>query len=150
MTTRMYEAKTVLFARLGALTGPGGALEGVQVGYAAPGNFEMRCVYGGGTRFTHEDAVAERLVLTDEVALLSLYVRVMHSPPTEVWETDAAAAAIGNDIAAALTGNPKLADGLIFAGMPQGQGDYQQTDTETISILAYQVRVEASLTYGAP
>jgi hypothetical protein len=146
----MYEAKTVLFARLGALTAVGQPLEGVQVGYAAPGNFEQRCVYGGGTRFAQQDAVAESLVLLDEVALLSVYVRVLYSPPVEVWESDAEAARIGAAICTALAANPSLGAGLKFVGMPQGQGDYSSTDEETVSILAYQVRVESQLTYGAP
>ncbi len=146
----MYEAKTVLFARLGALTGVGQPLEGIQVGYAAPPEFEQRCVYGGGTRFQQDDAVAESLVLTDEVVLVSLYVRVVHSPPTQVWETDADAAEIGAAIGSALAASPVLGDGLRFVGMPQGQGDYAQTDDETTSILSYQARVEAQLRYGAP
>lgn len=147
MSTRVYAAKAALFARLDAQTGVGLPLEGVDVAYAWRGDLRLRSVYGGGVRFSHTDAVAESLVLMDETALISLYVKVIARPPVPVQETDAEAAALGAEIAALLAADPNLGPGLVWRGMPQGQGDYQLTDDETTSILAYQARVDATLTY---
>lgn len=150
MTTRVYEAKAALFARVAALAAAGQPLDGVQVAYAAPRSQDLQreCVYGGGTRFTHNDAVAERGVLVDEVALVSLYIRVASAAAGAVAATDARVAAIFATLAAALTATPLLPGDLRIAAITQGQGDYDQTVDETLSILGVQVRIESTLTYG--
>lgn len=149
MTTRAYAAKKALFARWAALAVAGGPLEGIDVDYAWSGNAGARCVYGGGVRFTHEDAVAERGVLIAEVALVSVYIRVKAGPPAPpVQDTDDAAAAIFALIAADLHAQPELGGQMSFAAITQGQGDYDQPPDESVSILALQVRIETDLTYG--
>lgn len=150
MTTRVYEAKAALFDRIALLAADGQPLEGVQVSYAAPRKQDLQreCVYGGGTRFTHADAVAERGVLVAEVALVSLYIRVAAAAAGAVASTDARAAAIFAVLAGALAASPLLPGDMRIAAITQGQGDYDQTVDETLSILGVQVRIESDLTYG--
>lgn len=148
MTTNVYAAKGALIDRLQPLTGVGQDLAGVQIEYAAPGQFAEECVYGGGVRFQHEDATAERAVLMVETALISIYIRVTRKLPATVRETDARAREIFAAIAGHLVAQPALAGGMSFAAITQGQGDYNQTDDEVWSILAVQVSIESDLTYG--
>ena len=151
MTTRVYEGKKALFDRLAVLTATGQPLDGIQVAYAFPGDPQLECVYGGGVRFSHEDAVAERGVLVTEVALVSVYIRVARKPAVPVEETDTRAAEIFAQLAVQLTGNPYLAGQLMFAGITQGQGDYEvlPDGSQSTSILGVQARIETDLTYGA-
>ena len=150
MTTRVYEAKKAMFDRLTGLAGEGQPLDGIQVAYAFPGDPQLECVYGGGVRFSHEDAVAERGVLMAEVALVSVYIRVASKPATLVEETDARAAEIFAQLAVQLTGDPFLAGQMMFGGITQGQGDYEvlPDGSQSTSILAVQARIETDLTYG--
>lgn len=152
MTTRVFEAKAALFSRLTALAGAGQPLDGIQVAYAFPGfgALERECVYGGGVRFSHEDAVAERGVLVTEVSRVVVYIRVTAAPSLPVEETDAQAAAIFAQLAMQLHLNPGLAGNMSFAGIEQGQGDYEilPDGSQSFSILGVQVLVETDLTYG--
>jgi hypothetical protein len=150
MTTYAYTAKAALFDRLEALAATGQPLDGIQVGYAYPGTPGGECIYGGGVRFEQRDAVAEAPgIMVAEETLVTVYIRVMQSPPVDVRDTDVRAAAIGTTIGSLLRTEPTLAGGNILLGIARGQGDYTQTDDETISILAYQVRVVTNLTYGS-
>ncbi|MET8908385.1 hypothetical protein [Micromonospora sp. NPDC004551] len=153
MTTLVYQAKGALITRLTALAQPAQPLAGIQVAYAFPGFAGLRldCVYGGGVRFSHEDAVAERGVLISEMSLVSLYIRVTRKPSVPVEETDARAAVIFGQIAGQLVAQPHLAGPMSFAGIAQGQGDYEilPDNSQSASILAVQVRVETDLSYGA-
>lgn len=148
MTTNVYAAKTALFARLAQLAAVGQPLAGIQVAYAFPAEAALELIYGGGVRFTHDDAVAERGVLVNEVALLSVYIRVVRKEPGVVEATDARAAEIFAQLAAQLHANPQLTGSMSFVDITQGQGDYDQSADETLSVLALQVRVETDVDYG--
>ena len=146
--TNVYAAKKALFDGLTALAAPGLPLEGIQVAYAFPGNVELECVYGGGVRFTHDDATAERWVVTDEAALISVYIRVNRKEPLAVAAADDRCAQIFARIVDVLRVYPSLGGGMTVTGVTQGQGDYDQPQDETVSILSVQVRVESTITYG--
>lgn len=147
MTTNAYAAKKALFDRITQLAATGQPLDGITVAYAWPNRPGVECIYGGGVRFEQRDAVAEAPgVMVSEEALVSIYIRVMASPPEDVSITDARAEAIGNEVTALLRTEPQLAGGLLL-GIARGQGDYTQTDDETISILSYQVRVTSNFAY---
>lgn len=150
MTTTVYDTKRALFSRLSAYTAPGQLLAGVQVAYAWPGSkVGLECVYGGGVRFEHLDAVAEHPgVLVTEIATISLYVRVVARPPGPVADTDTRAAVIGAGIAQILRTHPDLEGGSTWLGITGGQGDYSQTDDETVSVVAYQLRTARNISYG--
>lgn len=125
-----------------------GLLRGLEVHYAFPGEVGPRSVYGGGTRFEQEDAVAEPGVLRNEVVILSLYVRVVLRPAGDVKETDLVANDIGNLIGKVFHADPQLAGPFTWLGISSGQTDYSQTTDETISIHAYQVRIGTRLVWG--
>jgi hypothetical protein len=150
VTTYSYAAKAALMDRLIAYAQPAQPLAGLQVEYAYPGGgIDLECLYGGGVRFEQRDAVAEAPgILVVEETLVSLYIRVAVRPPGEVRDTDTRAAAIGAQLGSLLRAEPRLAGGNSVVGIARGQGDYQQTDDETISILSYQVRVSTNLSYG--
>lgn len=150
MTTYAYTAKAAIIDRLQARTAIGQPLEGLQVTYAYPGgDIDLECVYGGGIRFEQRDAVAEAPgVLVAEEVSVTLYIRVVSRPPGPVEDTDTRAAEIGTQIATLLRTEPHLAGGNAVIGIARGQGDYQQTDDETMSVLAYQIRVNTHLSYG--
>lgn len=148
MSTNAYAAKKALFDRLAAKAEAGQPLEGIQVAYAFPGNVDAECVYGGGVRFDHVDAVAEAPgVMVAETALVSVYVRIL-ARQGDVVDTDARAAEVLATLGALLRAEPKLAGWQTWLGMASGQGDYQRTDDEAISILAVQVRIGSHLAYG--
>lgn len=150
MTTSAYDTKRSLFNKITEYTAAGQPLEGVQVAYAWPGNdVGLECIYGGGVRFEHTDAVAEHPgVLVQEIAFLSLYIRVVHRPTGPVEDADARAAEIGAWLAVILRANPGLAGGGTWLGMASGYGDYSRTPDETVSVLSYQVRTARTLSYG--
>jgi len=149
VTTYAYSAKTALFDRLQQLSATGQPLDGITVAYAYPGIPGNECIYGGGVRFEQRDAVAEAPgIMVSEECLVTVYIRVMTAPPVDVSETDARAAEIGAEIGALLRTEPQLAGGNALLGIARGQGDYTQTDDETISILAYQIRVLTNLAYA--
>lgn len=150
MTTLAYTAKAALFDRLIARTLPAQPLEGLQVSYAYPGsNIDLECIYGGGVRFEQRDAVAEAPgVLIAEETLVTLYIRVVSRPPGPVEDTDTRAAEIGAQVGVLLRTEPHLAGGNAVVGLARGQGDYHQTDDETMTILTYQVRIQNHLSYG--
>lgn len=150
MATNVFAAKQLLFDRLAVLAGQGGPLAGLQVAYSIPraADLQAQCVYGGGVRFTHDDATAERLVLLDEVALVSVYICIVGDASVTVADTDARAAEVFAQLAAQLTTWPDLGQGLSFAGVTQGQGDYDLAPGETKSVLGVQVRIESTVTYG--
>lgn len=150
--TNVYAAKAALFARLGVLAGPAQPLQGVQVAYErpAPDAVDAECVYGGGVRFTHEDAVAERPApIVNEVALASWYIRVHRPQAGLVATTDARAAEILAAVTANLYAQPQLLPGqLSFTGLTLGRGEYDQAPGESLTVLAVQVRVESDLSYA--
>lgn len=150
MSTRAYTAKAALFDYLDANNGPAQALDGIQVSYAFPGVPDLECIYGGGIRFEQRDAVAETVgVLVAEEALVSVYIRVTLNPPGNVRDSDERAVEIGGILAALIKANPTLGGSHSVVNIARGQGDYTQTDDETISILAYQIRVVSNLSYGS-
>lgn len=151
MTTYAFTAKAALFDRIEQLSQTGQPLEGIQVAYAFPGQPGTECIYGGGVRFEQRDAVAEAPgVMVAEETLVSVYIRVTHTPPVDVIVTDTRCAEIGAALGLMLRQQPQLAGGNAVLGIARGQGDYTQTDDETISILGYQVRCSTHLSYGSP
>lgn len=148
MTTQAFAAKRAVFTLLASATGPGGSLEGLQVAYAYPGTTESECIYGGGVRFDQRDAVAEAPgVMVSEEALVSVYIRVTQTPVGDVADTDQRCEEIGASIGGLLRSNPNLGSAYTLVGIARGQGDYTQTDDETISILGYQIRVITNFAY---
>jgi hypothetical protein len=151
LTTYAFTAKGALFDALTAYTAPAQPLDGIQVEYAYPGSIATECIYGGGVRFEHRDVVAEAPgVMIAEESLVSIYIRVVQTPVGDVRDTDNRALEIGQAIAQLLRSQPTLAGGNAVMGIARGQGDYTQTDDETISILAYQIRVVTTFSYGSP
>jgi hypothetical protein len=72
-------------------------------------------------------------------------------PAGDVRTTDTRASAIGAQLGALLRAEPRLAGGNVVLGIASGAGDYSQTDDETVSILAYQVRMTTNFAYaGGP
>lgn len=148
-TTNATTAKTALVALWQAQTGSGGLLDGVQVSYAAPGEMGALCLYGGGWRMVQDDAVAETPgVLVQEELSLSWYIRATSRPRCDVSETDATCNGVATALGVVMKANPKLAGGLSLLGIAAGQGDYFNTDDETVSIFALQVRVRSMFGWG--
>jgi hypothetical protein len=151
MTTSVYAAKTALFDRLTAYAQPAQPLAGLQVAYGFPNAPDLECLYGGGVRFEQRDAVAEAPgIMVTEEASIGVYIRVAIRPAGDVRTTDTRAAAIGAQLGVLLRAEPRLAGGNTIIGIASGAGDYSQTDDETVSILAYQVRVTTNFAYGGP
>lgn len=151
MTTEAFAAKRAVFTALAAYTATGQPLEDVQVSYAWPGTATNLCIYGGGVRFEQRDAVAEAPgVMVSEETLVSVYIRAIESPPGDVADTDQQVETVGAVIGTLLRTNPTLGGAHAVVGIARGQGDYTQTDDETISILTYQIRVITTFSYGGP
>jgi hypothetical protein len=141
-------AKLALLDRLKA-EADGGLLAGVEVHYAYHGNVGPKSLYGGGWRMTAEQDVAEQAgILVRELVTVSLYVRIVARPPTDVEETDVEADRIAGIISRIFRHDPQLAGPLAFLGIAGGQGDYSRLDDETVSVHAYQVQVGSHLSYG--
>jgi hypothetical protein len=155
-TSDPYAAKRALFALFTANTGPAQVLDGVQVAYAYPRAVEMRCVYGGGVRFDHEDTVEEGPgILVDETVTVGVYVRVVTRPGQSVEETDVIANGIGVALLGLVRANPTFAGAGTWIGMGRtrtaqpssGIGDYEQTDDETVSRIGYQFEFGRRISY---
>lgn len=154
-----FAAKRALFALLAANIGPAQALDGIQVAYAYPRAIGMRCIYGGGVRFEHDNAGAEGVgLLVAETISVGVYVRVMSSPGKSVEDNDLDAAAVG----AAMLGLVRASTTLLPAGTWFGVGaaasvqggggqsglaTYEQTDEATISTLGYQFQFGRHISY---
>lgn len=153
-----YAAKRALFALLAANTGPAQPLEGIQVAYAYPPGIGMKCIYGGGVRFEHDNLLEEGVgILVAETVSVGVYIRVVSRPPIAVQDNDVIAAGIG----AALLGLVKsssLAGAGKWVGVGRaasiqggagqsGMGTYEQTDDEVVSTLGYQFQFGQQITY---
>lgn len=148
-TTNATAAKRAAINVLKAQTGAGQLLDGIDVKYAYRGQVGPQCVYGGGWRMEGEDAVAEGPgVLVRELVTVSLYVRILKRPAVDVEDTDVIADGVATAIGTVFKANPKLGGPLTVVGIGGGQGDYSTTDDETISIHAYQVRIQSFVTWG--
>lgn len=150
-----YEAKRALFVLLAANTGTGQPLDGIQVAYAYPGNPAMKCIYGGGVRFDHTDAVAEGVgVLVEETVSVGVYIRVVSRPAIPVEDNDAIAASIGQALLALLKTSTVVGAGRWTglsraSGVPGGDGlaTYERTDDETVSTLGYHFQFGRMVSY---
>lgn len=154
-----YAAKRALFALFAANTGVGQPLEGIQVEYAYPQAIGMKCIYGGGVRFEHDNQLAEGIgILVAETISVGVYIRVTSRPPIPVQDNDIVAAGIG----AALLGLIRSSTTLIPAGTwfgvgraasiqggagQSGMGAYEQTENEVISTLGYQFQFGRDISY---
>lgn len=154
MITNAYFAKRALFTLLNnsratlqaAMTDP---TQPVQVSYTAPvADWQMRSVYGGGTRFEHAEDVAEGPgLVVRETAYIGLYFRIVSRPAVPVEENDAEAATLGTAVLALIRANAKVGGAMSWVGVRGGQSDFSQTDDETISILAVELRFTSLFAY---
>lgn len=153
-----YAAKRALFALLAANTGPAQALDGIQVAYAYPRAIGMKCVYGGGVRFEHDDLVEEGVgILVAETISVGVYVRVVSRPPIPAEDNDLIAAGIGAALlglvkSSSLAGPGKWlgvgrAAGIQGGAGQAGFGTCVQTDDETVSELGYQFQFGQQISY---
>lgn len=153
-----YVAKRQLFALFAANTGPGQALEGIQVEYAYPAAIGMKCVYGGGVRFEHDNLVEEGVgLLVAETVSVGVYVRVMSRPAIPAADNDIVAAGIGAAVlslvkSSTLTGAGKWvgvgrAVSIQGGAGQSGMGTYEQSDDEVVSMLGYQFQFGQQISY---
>lgn len=147
------DAKTALFDRLRA-EADGGLLQGWAVDYAFNGNPAPQAgaiqkqMYGGGWRTVSDDAAGEHGLLMREVITVSLYLRVVARPPTDVATLDAMVKDAAAVIARVFHGQPRLTGDMTWLGLSTGQGDYAQSDDETTVIHAYALTVGSYLVWG--
>ena len=142
MGTNVYAAKRALFDLLKPALAP------LQVSYAAPANFDLESVYGGGVRFEHADVVSESPgVMVREQASVSLYIRVVQRPIGPVEDGDDRCAEILAVVTSVLKARPALGP-YQWLGIGAGLGDYSTTDDEAISILSAQVVLGSMFGYG--
>lgn len=154
MSTNVYAAKRAIIARLQQhAASSGNPLSGRQVAYAWPGqSAELVCVYGGGVTFDQPEDQELANGLRDRVprenAVVTVHIRVAHSPPGEagIADTDVDAEQIGAEIGRVLMAEPKLAGGHSVARITSGQGDYSPTDDQAVSILSYRITVSSWIT----
>jgi hypothetical protein len=154
-----FAAKRALFALFAANTGVGQVLEGVQVEYAYPATIGMKCVYGGGVRFEHQDLVEEGIgILVGETVSVGVYVRVVTRPGQSVEATDIIANSIGVALLGLVKASPVLAGAGNWVGVGRaaniqggagqaGIGDYERTDDETVCRLGYQFQFGHQISY---
>jgi hypothetical protein len=146
--TNAYACKAALFALLAGQTGTGQPLEGVQVAYGYPGNADRECVYGGGVRFDHADAVAEGPgVLVDETASVGVYVRVVGETGQSLEEVDARIAELAAAVLGIVRANAKMGGPLTWVGMRTGQGDYGTSPDGPSGVLGLQLRFISKIAY---
>lgn len=153
MTTNAFVVKAAVIEALRRRTGPGDLLADVDVQYTYSAGMGARAIYGGGVRFEHADLTAERFGgLVTEEARCSLYVRVVDRIDRDVAGTDAQAAAIGAAMAAALLSAAASTDAALaavrFTRIASGMGDYEITDDEAISIVAYELVARSTINYS--
>ena len=160
-TSDPYAAKRALFTLLAANKGPAQALDGIQVSYAYPRAIEMKCIYGGGVRFEHDNGGEEGVgVLIAETISFGVYVRVVARPAIAVEDNDIVAAGIGASMLGLIRASTTLlpagtwmgvgrAGGLVGGQGSQqaGMGTYEQTDDETVSTLGYQFQFGRYISY---
>ena len=117
--------------------------------YSGRGPMGHKTVYAGGWHFDQRPAVAESPgLLVNEDLLLVLVVKVVQRPVCDPEITDLLADAITTVVAGIFKANPKLAGGLSFVGIPQGDGDYTFGADETISTHALQMRIGSTFGWG--
>lgn len=145
--TALYAVKRAIIDALAAQTGVGQALEGVQVLYAYEGTVSDRCIYAGGGSYDQPgdaDAYDGTDVLVAESDTVSLYIRVVGHGLT-VRETEAQAEAIGDQLAAAVRGDPALAGVNTTTRVAGGTGDFAPTDDGPIVVIACRLNTSAYL-----
>lgn len=146
--TIAFPAKRAILDRLRGET-DGGLLSGWDVDYAFNGGARERCIYGGGWRILSQDqGVAEDpgLVVLETVEI-GFYFRVKASPPVDVADTDAVVDDASGIVARILSHNPKLGGDMTWMGIARGQGDYSQTNLETISVASFALQVQGYLSW---
>jgi hypothetical protein len=149
----LFKAEAVVGGLLVAPTGPGGdvAVAPVDVRYSWKGDLGPVAVYGGGWRFEQEDYSAEGPgLLVGEVIRFSINVRVQIRPaaPGGVQDTDAIANTVCVGLVQVLKAHPEPYPGYRVEGFPGGMGDYDNTDDETVSRYAFELRLNGRLSWG--
>jgi hypothetical protein len=140
--TGIYSAKAAFFDKLTFIKSIGTTFDGVTIAYdEPPSDAEMSCIYGGGVRFHQESPFDNYGLLINETSSFGVYIRVMDRPATSVRETDIKAAALATKLIQTLIDNSDLGSGHTWRGIGRGQGDYVNTDDETISIISLEVKV---------
>lgn len=145
--TNATVAKAAFFDLLIANTGAAQVLDGVTVLYAWGGQGETKLIYGGGWRATMERTTAELPNLVQELVEISFYIRVTWRPACPVVETDVMADQIASAVGGLLKANPRLAGALTWLGISRGQGDYEQSSTETTSVHSYAAQFGAMVSW---
>lgn len=144
--TASYAVKRAVIRTLKDQALDGRPLQGVLVTYAKPGNKATDlCVYGGGVRFTQEDAAADgKRRLTKETITVGLYIRVVVDDQIDDVEVaDAEVERIGDLIAEVLGDGRSIAGAGTVARVSNGLGDYSQPDGRVIATCAVAVEVTA-------
>jgi phenylpyruvate tautomerase PptA (4-oxalocrotonate tautomerase family) len=152
--TNAYAAKRALIGRLTALSQVvGHPLEGVQVGYARPGQIGDRCIYGGKARINYggrsqysalDDGDAEGQT-AHEVVTAEFYIRALGRGLDEE-ATEQIVEGYADVIADELVKNRELGLGLTYAGITAGVADFWPVDDGTEAILALSIDIGSWLT----
>lgn len=150
VATSAFAVKRAIFDRLRD-EADGGLLQGWDVSYTFNAGAGAKSMYFGGWRLLEqEQAVAEGIgLVVREVVEVSLYIGVKISPRVDVSETDAVIEAVSGLIVQALARRPKLADDMTWLGIARGQGDYTDTQLETLSRAAFALSAESYLSWGS-
>jgi hypothetical protein len=140
--TGIYSAKGAFFDRLAFIKATTSVFNGVTIAYdEPPADAELSCIYGGGVRFQQENPFDNYGLLITEDSSFGVYIRYIDRPPTSVRETDAKVAALATKLIEVMIDNADLGAGHTWRGIGRGQGDYTNTDDETISRLALEVKI---------
>jgi hypothetical protein len=150
MTTIAFGVKRKLRDAVANLLSEGGPLEGVEVDYAFPnGAGKKEHIYFGGVRTIQSDDVTDGQndTIVREAATVTLYIRVVKSngdnASDAVEAAEGRAEEIGDAFGAWLGGHREFAGQGSHAAMSLVAGDYSQTDTEVVAVVAYAITVTA-------
>lgn len=147
VATGIYSAKGAFFDRLTFLQSQGHLVD-VTIAYdQPPADAQLKCIYGGGVRFTHEDLMDNYGTLISEDASFAVYLRVTDMPPSSVRETDVKVATLARELVSLMVDHTDLGAGHTWRGIGRGQGDYLNTSDATTSIMALEIKVGSQFSY---
>jgi hypothetical protein len=154
MTTLAFAAKRALrdALRVAATDGELAALGLDGVHYVFPGGRgKKRHIYFGGVRSTLTDDVTDgqQDTIVRDASTITMYIRIAlpngDDPDDTAVEADGIAEQVGDAIGAWLGAHRDFAGRSTHAALGFVFGDYSQSDTEHVSILAYAVTVTGYL-----
>lgn len=147
VATGIYSAKAAFFDKLLFLQTQG-SFTGVTISYdEPPPDAYMLCIYGGGVRFKQDDPLDNYGIMVVEDSSFGVYLRAMTRPATSVRDTDGLVANLATQLVSVLIENSDFGGGHSWRGIGRGQGDYVNTDDETISILSLEMKVGSTFSY---